>query len=103
MFHCRDGNRCIEDPTISPSPLARRQVLPPSEWYNIFHRRQTNERTNRQTDDSVIAFIPAFASAGLTNVAGRLYANLAPCPTAGADTWQMMPIVLSIYPESLFL
>jgi len=46
MPHYVVWTKCIGDDTIRP---ARRQVLPPSEWLK-FHRRQTNEHTNWQTE-----------------------------------------------------
>ena len=46
---------------------ARRQVVPPSEWLNIFNK-EFNKRPNGQTDEqNDIAFAFAFAKEGLIN------------------------------------
>ena len=45
-------NKFIRDETIREAPACR-QVLPPSELLNTFHRRQTNKCTDKQNDSAI--------------------------------------------------
>jgi len=50
----------------------RRQVLPRSEWLNEFHRRQTKEQTNRQTEGDCHRAKPSICEWDLNHLTATL-------------------------------